>query len=1546
MTLKPGDVLKAQNHSFVLKSPMKQQGNSGQTWIAQIYGDENTSAEYVIKIADFNAKPGRRNVQNSHIAREIDVLDSVSRFAPPVIRKIDYGNHKHYLGTEYSFLVIEIVPSTFTRLLDFVEEKFATFDFEDVVFPVLELLVLFKNFVVLLDKIHKYPLAGNNSGIIYNDVDTKHIFWNREYPERIMDTSYEAFKYRMKIIDWANALPIKDPADQAIDIYQVGELIRDVFTNFQRIETNRLVEHPHYAKFYGIIRDLLEQRVTTCRECINELDQLYAHYNRLFKHELNKLEKQVDPVIILDNYRSLRAKYHAFSPDLYDFIRSTLQKSLKVELGNLIGEVEISHTVSDKQLDTVRTFLNSLEDLSPQITHTVVNIGDFILSTRDYITQDGNKFIENSTRRQLLALWKSLQENMELNTEALSTKQVTEILFEFDRDKTSYERIASWQSSAEIFTIYHAIFDLPDASNLVDLEIFRELQTNSNLKSSDLEKLDTQITAVLNGMMGSKTQDFSFIPFSRIYENFRQKTKIPENSHIDVLIEQLRRVEDELDIEYIPIFALHARLVEEYVGYHSIRSTAERNLIHKLTTGSIYLDEWIIELQRLKETAWELTSEGQIDLSNKVKEIITSIDEFAELLLIPNINAAVLKSKRLRELLEDLSPAASSWYSENISRILEYASQPRPTQLTEVWNTGLSSAHVDRFHDARIAYVNSLQNNLLINNKFKNLSLKKNLEDVFSLGDSSVSNQLKSIHSLITLFYETATSDLSRDDVNKIKEHCRAIPNKSKIVETAYELVASKEKDFEELANVELIIRKCSSITTYPQIQTRIDEIIDFQDKIRNKYPSLGTILIELRSLKHALDKLSSFKHTQLDNLRDYRFLTNFPIQQINIEIRAISAHIINLRDTASSLESEIDGILEDTKRRIPENSASEISTGITGDATPRAMSLSGLQQCTVYMEKLVERKDALYALASLDMEFIAEWHTTFRNFVSSGYTANWRDDDPLATFYQRYDFRKSNSSHARRSVFINRLMSFITSRRAILMILFVLLLSVFSYLALNPSMRAAITSLLNSNSPSLELPPQESIVEDNIEQTVTADSISNESIFATATALVTSRQLTQTSVMINTDALSAESDVSITLTYRHSLDQPSGVKPTETTSIINTPQNTQAVDRVYLRTDAPVVAYFDNPNESTQLGYLPTDTMFFSLGFPIFGISSEHKHILVGVPNEGRVWVRKNEVIYDEVYLTNSVDVVPPTATDEPPTATDEPPTATDEPENSSQTSDHLKKDELSVLRTLASALQPEFGSEYPFVIVPAGPLSIETYSNYFNSDTIISPTYLHGITLYHTDANVYTLRNVEGIADRDLPFVPLPINFDLINRQLYSTQYPEGTCEKAGINLVGSLNNVSNSDLAALGMNLITRPSNASTRFRSYWILLIRRQAAQYTTQVFGIDKNSRRHEVQDNSLLDLIQVANLPFGLLLTRRHRSDYRIDNLAQVLSNSNDIDFRFVTNDSGSIDIIADGTILYTIRDLTMSDVWQSTIVSAPSEQSTVSQINMSFICH
>ena len=102
--------------------------------------------------------------------------------------------------------------------------------------PELEMLEIIDRLVHLLQ-------AAHDKDIVYNDVDAKHLFWNREH-------------YSLKVIDWGNAVFLEgdEATSQGIsrqtDIYQIGELLYFILSGGHRVDVPRDAGHDFKLDFH------------------------------------------------------------------------------------------------------------------------------------------------------------------------------------------------------------------------------------------------------------------------------------------------------------------------------------------------------------------------------------------------------------------------------------------------------------------------------------------------------------------------------------------------------------------------------------------------------------------------------------------------------------------------------------------------------------------------------------------------------------------------------------------------------------------------------------------------------------------------------------------------------------------------------------------------------------------------------------------------------------------------------------------------------------------------------------------------------------------------------------------------------------------------------------------------------------------------------------------------------------------------------------------------------------------------------------------------
>lgn len=237
--------------------------------------------------------------------------------------------------------------------------------------PELETLVIVDGVLELLEAAHALD-------IVYNDVDAKHVFWNRD-------------AYRLKVIDWGNAVFLDgdDVSAQGVsrqsDIYQVGELLYFIVTGGGRVELPR----------GGMQNSAEDQRISFGADAerlhsrLQSIISRAAHPNPRFRYQsLNELRHDLteyrlpverDRGAVLARVQD-RLRRELSRDELYNLLR-TLEPVITSDPGFPAAravEAEVNARMRDLQvsadLDAARIYLESgnwvraaavLEELQP-----------------------------------------------------------------------------------------------------------------------------------------------------------------------------------------------------------------------------------------------------------------------------------------------------------------------------------------------------------------------------------------------------------------------------------------------------------------------------------------------------------------------------------------------------------------------------------------------------------------------------------------------------------------------------------------------------------------------------------------------------------------------------------------------------------------------------------------------------------------------------------------------------------------------------------------------------------------------------------------------------------------------------------------------------------------------------------------------------------------------------------------------------------------------------------------------------------------------------
>ena len=190
-------------------------GRSGETLRAV-----DTQAEdrpVVIKRPNPNDAPPIRAGQEVSIINEREALTRLA--GHPVLTEL-LGSGQFFVGgIPQQYIVMERAEGVI------IADEVVSLAGQHQRLPVLEILEIMDRLINLLRSAH-------DNDIVYNDVDAKHLFWNRE-------------KYQLKVIDWGNAVFLEgdEATPQGIsrqtDVFQLGELLYFILSGGRRVEAPR-----------------------------------------------------------------------------------------------------------------------------------------------------------------------------------------------------------------------------------------------------------------------------------------------------------------------------------------------------------------------------------------------------------------------------------------------------------------------------------------------------------------------------------------------------------------------------------------------------------------------------------------------------------------------------------------------------------------------------------------------------------------------------------------------------------------------------------------------------------------------------------------------------------------------------------------------------------------------------------------------------------------------------------------------------------------------------------------------------------------------------------------------------------------------------------------------------------------------------------------------------------------------------------------------------------------------------------------------------------
>lgn len=211
-------------------------GRSGETLRA--YDTHDNDRPVVIKRPAPQDAPPMRAGQEVSIRTERQALERLA--GHPVLTELRGSGTFRVGGHTHEYIVMDLAGG------EIVENMVLGLAARGATLPELEILTILDSLLDLLAHAH-------DRQVVYNDVDAKHLFWDRA-------------NYRLKVIDWGNAVFLDEPGalptvSRATDIYQVGELLTFILTGGNRLVVETGEDGEHFYVNFGADSERISPRL-------------------------------------------------------------------------------------------------------------------------------------------------------------------------------------------------------------------------------------------------------------------------------------------------------------------------------------------------------------------------------------------------------------------------------------------------------------------------------------------------------------------------------------------------------------------------------------------------------------------------------------------------------------------------------------------------------------------------------------------------------------------------------------------------------------------------------------------------------------------------------------------------------------------------------------------------------------------------------------------------------------------------------------------------------------------------------------------------------------------------------------------------------------------------------------------------------------------------------------------------------------------------------------------------------------------------------------
>lgn len=250
--------------------------------------------------------------------------------------------------------------------------------------------------LVILDTLLDLLIAAHDQHVVYNDVDAKHLFWDRD-------------AYRLKVIDWGNAVMLDEanhPSGVTIasDVYQVGELLYFIYNSGKRLASETTPEGDYSVIFSQDVPPPIQEIITRATHP-NIKTRRYANL-RTLRQELTAyrqpLERQRDQAV-----HTVQAKLiENASQQLLHELTAELTLALQLDPGypparHLRDEIHLrlQHLAVQADFDAARIYLETgnwsravrlIEELIPNADPQMARALTFLVAAAEQFQQQGH----------------------------------------------------------------------------------------------------------------------------------------------------------------------------------------------------------------------------------------------------------------------------------------------------------------------------------------------------------------------------------------------------------------------------------------------------------------------------------------------------------------------------------------------------------------------------------------------------------------------------------------------------------------------------------------------------------------------------------------------------------------------------------------------------------------------------------------------------------------------------------------------------------------------------------------------------------------------------------------------------------------------------------------------------------------------------------------------------------------------------------------------------------------------------------------------------